>query len=140
MPAQKPIVLLVDDDETIVYGLTRTLRRQPFQLYAARSAAEAMTIFSTCDVDVVVADEPVGEISGRELLAWAEANYPETVRVALSGRADQEHASNQEGSPHLVLLKPCSAARLAYTIRAAIEHRSRLREAQPHPEMTESVA
>ncbi len=47
MDTRKPVVLLVDDDENVLHGLARTLRKQPYLLHTARSAEEAMSIMPT---------------------------------------------------------------------------------------------
>ena len=35
-------VLFVDDDQNLLHGLARALRRQPYRIYTARSAEEGM--------------------------------------------------------------------------------------------------
>jgi len=35
------VVLLVDDDANLLHGLVRVLRRQPYQIYTARSGSRA---------------------------------------------------------------------------------------------------
>src|SRR3989304_5476548 len=82
----KPTVLLVDDDDNILYGLVRALRKQPYQLLTAKSGDEAMLILKSRDVDVIVADEVMPGISGGDLLAWAAENVPETIRIILTGK------------------------------------------------------
>ncbi|MCR4413184.1 MAG: hypothetical protein NUV77_12250 [Thermoguttaceae bacterium] len=139
MPPEKPTVLLVDVDETIVYDLPGTLRRQPFRLYAARSANEAVSILASSDVDVIVADEWAGDVAGNRLLAWVEANCPETVRVELTSREDRAKSPGQVGSAQLVLLKTCSAAQLVQTIRKALDLRTRLRKAASRDGVAETA-
>ncbi len=140
MPAKKPTVLLVDVDETIVYELPRALRRQPFRLYAGRSADEAVSILATSHVDVIVADESVGDVSGSKLLAWVGANYPETVRVELISRDDPAESPSQDGPAQLALPKTCSAARLVQMIRKALDLRARLRQQASRDGFAETAA
>jgi len=119
------IVLLVDDDENVLHGLARALRRQPYQLYTARSGEEAMSILKAHPVDVVVADEQMPGMSGSELLAWIARSYPEVMRIVLTGRATAETAIRaiNEGAVYHFFTKPCHEVQLALTIRKALEEK-----------------
>lgn len=123
-------VLLVDDDENLLHGLARTLRRQPYRLYTARSADEAMHVLKSHAVDAIVADEQMPGMSGTELLAWAAQHYPDVVRIVLTGRATAETAIRaiNEGAVYHFFRKPCDEVHLAVTIRKALEHKDLLAE------------
>ena len=83
----KPTVLIVDDDENILHGLSRTLFRQPYLLLTAKSGDEAQWICKTRSVDVIVSDDQMPGISGGELLAWVAELFPDVVRIMLTGNA-----------------------------------------------------
>jgi DNA-binding NtrC family response regulator len=123
-------VLLVDDDENLLHGLARTLRRQPYRLYTARSGDEAMHVLKSRAVDAIVADEQMPGMSGTELLAWAAQHYPDVVRIVLTGRATAETAIRaiNEGAVYHFFRKPCDVVQLAITIRKALEHKDLLAE------------
>ena len=87
-----PAVLLVDDDPNVLHGLTRALHHQPFGIYTAKSAEEAMWVFKTRHVDVIVSDEQMPGLPGTELLAWVAGHYPEAVRILLTGQASVDTA------------------------------------------------
>jgi len=124
------IVLLVDDDDNVLHGLARALRRQPYHLYTARSGEEAMSILKAHPVDVVVADEQMPGLSGSDLLAWAARTYPEVIRIILTGRVTAETAIRaiNEGAVYHFFTKPCHEVQLAVTIRKALEHKDLLGE------------
>ena len=123
-------VLLVDDDANILYALTRMLQKQPFQLYTARSAEEAMFMLKAHDVDVLVTEEKMPGISGGELLAWVADNYPDVMRIVLTGHASVETAIRaiNEGGVYYFFTKPCNEAHLAIVIRKALERKDMLQE------------
>lgn len=126
----KPIVLLIDDDENVLFGLQRALRKEPYQLLTARSGDEAMMILKTHEVDVIVADEVMPGVSGSDLLAWTAENAPDTIRIMLTGNASTSiaiHAIN-EGRVYNFFTKPCDDVQLAIAIRKAIEHRELMTE------------
>jgi len=124
------IVLLVDDDDHVLHGLARVLRKQPYQLYTTRSADEAIATLKAHDVDVVVADERMPGMPGTRLLAWIADNFPNVVRIVLTGHATAEAAIRaiNEGAVYQFLTKPCDEVRLAVTIRKALEHSNLLKE------------
>jgi len=124
------IVLLVDDDETILHALGRRLRKQPYRLYTARSGEEAMLILKARDVNVIVTDERMPGMSGNDLLAWVAQNYPDVMRIILTGHASTANvirAINQ-GAVYQFLIKPCDEVELAIAIRKALEHSDLLKE------------
>lgn len=131
-------VLLVDDDANILHGLARVLRHQPYQLYTARSGDEAMAILKSWNVDVIVTDEQMPGISGTDLLAWVATNYPNVVRIVLTGHATAENAIRaiNEGEVFHFFTKPCDEVELAMTIRKALEHGDSLKEKSRTPAST----
>jgi response regulator RpfG family c-di-GMP phosphodiesterase len=126
----KPIVLLIDDDENVLFGLERALRKEPYQLLTARSGDEAMMILKTHEVDVIVVDEVMPGVSGSDLLAWTAENAPDTIRIMLTGNASTSIAIRaiNEGRVYNFFTKPCDDVQLAIAIRKAIEHRELMTE------------
>jgi DNA-binding NtrC family response regulator len=124
------VVLLVDDDQNVIHGLTRALRRQPYQLYTAQSGDEAIWILKAHDVDVIVTDEKMPGMSGCDLLAWVAEHYPEIVRILLTGYATTETAIRaiNEGAVYQIFTKPCRDVHLGIAIRKALEQRDLLKQ------------
>ena len=124
------IVLLVDDDENILRGLTRRLYKQPYQIHTAKSGEEAEWILKRHTVDVVISDEYMPGITGSALLAWIAEHFPDTIRIMLTGNASLESAIKaiNEGRIFQFLQKPCENEQLILSIEKAIEHRSLLME------------
>ncbi|WP_419797372.1 MAG: HD domain-containing phosphohydrolase [Terasakiella sp.] len=91
-------VLLVDDEPRLLKSLSRHLKRQ-FDLYTAESGIVALELARTQGpFAVIVSDMNMPEMTGVELLESMHAKYPDTVRMMLTGNADQEtpiHAINQ---------------------------------------------
>jgi two-component system, probable response regulator PhcQ len=126
----KSVVLLVDDDDNILYGLVRALRKQPYQLLTAKTGDEAMLILKSREVDVVVVDEIMPGLSGGDLLSWMAENVPDTIRIMLTGNASTSVAIRaiNESQVYHFFTKPCDDVQLAIFIRKAIEHRILLTE------------
>ncbi len=125
-----PIVLLVDDDGNLLHGLVRILRRQPFQLYTARSGEEAVAIIKARPVDVLVTDHRMPGISGNDLVAWVAKHAPDVMRIVLTGHATTDGVIRavNEGRVFQYFRKPCSEVDLAIAIHKAVDYRRLARE------------
>jgi two-component system probable response regulator PhcQ len=125
LQVKRPRVLFVDDEPLVLEGLRDSLRRYPFELHSASSAEEGFEILSNVDIDVVVSDERMPEMTGSEFLALVCERYPETVRLILSGQ-ESPAAGNRallEGEVFRFVRKPCAADELAAIINQALAER-----------------
>jgi len=78
-------LLLVDDEENILRALTRALRGDGYRILTATSANRALEILGQQDIQVIISDQRMPEVSGAELLSKVKATYPNTIRIMLSG-------------------------------------------------------
>jgi DNA-binding NtrC family response regulator len=103
-------ILLVDDDANILDGYRRSLGRE-FQMETALGGKEGLRLAAESGpYAVVISDMRMPEIDGLQLLSGVKAQWPETIRIMLTGNADIETAINaiNEGSIFRFLSKPCS--------------------------------
>jgi two-component system, probable response regulator PhcQ len=125
-------VLIVDDEPDIRDMLTQALSREPYEVLCADSAEEALDIIAQEPVDVVLSDEKMPGMSGTEFLAIVRRQYPDTIRMILTGHASLEsaiHAIN-EGEIYRFFTKPCNMVDLMVTIRQALQHKDLMAENQ----------
>jgi two-component system probable response regulator PhcQ len=124
-------ILLVDDDDNLRAGLVRALRQQPYQIFTARSADEAMWCLKTHPVQVVVSDDHMPGMSGIEFLAWVARTLPDTARIILTGNATTSTAIKAINDARVLrfFTKPCDVVELALVIRQALEERQRQEQA-----------
>ncbi len=119
-------ILMVDDEENILQAYTRVLRRR-FTFETALGGGDALQILQDLGpFAVVVSDMRMPGMDGVELLAKVKDLYPDTVRVMLTGNADQATATEavNRGSIFRFLTKPCDSETLAATLEAALaQHR-----------------
>lgn len=114
-------LLLLDDEENVLRSLVRLLRRDGYRLLTASSVSEAFDLLARNEVQVVISDQRMPDMSGTEFLARVRDMYPDTVRLALSGYTDLEtisHAINQDAASRF-LIKPWDDADLREHVRAA---------------------
>lgn len=85
-------VLLVDDEPKLLRAISRHLKRK-FDLVMAESGAEALEVLKTeGPFAVIVSDMNMPQMSGVELLEKFYELSPDTVRLMLTGNADQTTA------------------------------------------------
>ena len=121
MPSQR--ILFVDDDANLLAAMQRNLRKQ-FSFDTTLGGAEALEASKTKGpYAVIVADMQMPEMNGVELLTKVRELAPETVRVMLTGNADQLTATDavNKGRIFSFLNKPCEPETLRFTLEAAIK-------------------
>ena len=107
-PTKARTLLLVDDEESILSALKRLLRREGYRILSAGSGAEGLELLAKNDVDVIVSDQRMPNMTGEEFLRLAKELYPDTVRMVLSGYADMQSIANaiNQGAIYKFLSKP----------------------------------
>jgi len=116
-------ILLVDDEENILEALGRMLRRS-FEIRTATSGMEGLRILNTePPFAAVVADQMMPGMDGAEFLAQVHAQFPDTVRIMLSGMRDFETSIRavNEGHVFRFLTKPFPASSLQDVLEMAVE-------------------
>lgn len=125
-------VLLVDDDADLLAGLRRALRTEPYRLLTADSAATALVELAHQSIDVVLSDEGMPGMRGTEFLARVQREYPDVVRMILTGQRNLDVAMRaiNEGQVYRFFMKPCNSVELAHAIRQGIQQRALLVESR----------
>lgn len=116
-------ILLVDDEPNVLQGFKRNLRNQYDLHFAVGGAAALEMIETNGPFAVVVSDMQMPEMSGVELLSIIRDRNEQTVRVMLTGNADQKTAVDavNEGNIFRFLNKPCPPDQLAKTLDAGLQ-------------------
>lgn len=119
-------ILCVDDDANILAGLQRNLRKR-FALDTAVGGEEGLAaLAANGPYAVVVADMQMPGMNGIQFLSEIEQRAPDTMRVMLTGNADQRTAMAAVNQGHVFrfLTKPCSTDALSATLEEALaQHR-----------------
>jgi len=80
-------ILVIDDDNLILYTLTRILERNGYQVVTATDGRRAMAIFRDERPDVVITDIVMPEQEGIETIMLLRQERPEVGVIAISGGA-----------------------------------------------------
>jgi response regulator RpfG family c-di-GMP phosphodiesterase len=126
----KPKVLLVDDEASILNSLRRLLRGQPYDVLLATSGAQALEIMAQQSIDLVMSDARMPNMDGATLLAHIHQCYPDTTRIMLTGYADPTviiKAIN-EGQIHRYISKPWHDEEMLLTLRQTLAYQHSERE------------
>ncbi|MFQ5554436.1 MAG: response regulator [Acidimicrobiia bacterium] len=116
-------VLLVDDEERVLEGYRRVLRKH-FEITTALSGKEGLEAAEgNGGYAVIVSDYRMPEMNGVQLLSKVRELYPDTVRIMLTGQADLAAivAAINESDVFRFLSKPCPADALAAVLNSGIE-------------------
>ena len=105
-------LLFVDDEPMVLKGLQRSLRsmRQEWEMTFAAGGREALDAMQAQPFDVVISDMRMPEMDGAQLLEVVKRDYPQVVRIILSGQLDREMTLKSVRLAHQHLSKPCDAA------------------------------
>jgi len=115
-------VLFVDDDPNVLDGFRRSYRKH-LDFECAEGGRQALAqLREHGPFAVIVSDQRMPEMSGIQLLHEAARAFPDTVRIMLTGNADQQTAIDavNRGGIHRFLVKPTPPAQLLNAIQDGI--------------------
>ncbi len=117
-------VLFVDDEENILNALKRVLRRENYQIITAASGPEGLKMLEDHQVQVVISDQRMPEMSGTEFLTHVMERHPDAVRIILSGYTDVDTITDAINQGHIYkfLLKPWNEDALKLEISRALDY------------------
>jgi HD-like signal output (HDOD) protein len=106
---EKKKVIFVDDEPNILDGLRRMLRslRNEYDMHFVAGGNEALELMAQQRFDVIISDMRMPGMDGAQLLEIIQKKYPHTIRIMLTGQADQESIYRTIGVVHQFLAKPC---------------------------------
>jgi response regulator RpfG family c-di-GMP phosphodiesterase len=122
-PPEKPRILCVDDEPTLLEGVTPHLRRR-FDVSTATSGTAGLQLINTAGpFAVVMSDMRMPHMNGAAFLAAVRQAAPNTVRMLLTGHSDVEAAiaAVNQGQIFRFLSKPCPPADLIAAIQAGVD-------------------
>lgn len=101
-------VVFVDDEQSVIDGLRRMLRayRKEWNMLFYNSGTEAISFCESNTVDVIISDIRMPIMDGVQLLARVRELSPSTIRIALSGYADNEMMLDSIQVTHQFIAKP----------------------------------
>ena len=121
--SKKPRMLVVDDEPDNLDLLYRTFRRS-FKVLRAESGTEALKVLAEeGEVAVIISDQRMPEMKGTEFLSKTVPEFPDTVRIILTGFTDVEDLVDaiNAGQVYRYITKPWDPEELKNVVERASE-------------------
>ena len=123
-------ILCLDDEQNILNSLRRLLRREGYNLLLASTGQQAFELLAANDVQLVISDQRMPEMNGTEFLAKVKDQYPDILRIILTGYTDVDSITESINKGHIYkfFLKPWNDQNLKLEIRQALDQFKLIRD------------
>jgi CheY-like chemotaxis protein len=119
--SKKLKILVVDDEPDNLDLLYRTFRRD-FQVLRAESGIRALEVLAVeGEVAVIISDQRMPEMKGTEFLSKTVPQFPDTIRIILTGFTDVEDLVDaiNTGQVYKFITKPWDPSELKMVVQQA---------------------
>ncbi len=115
-------LLIVDDEEAILESLELTLA-EDYRVFTATNGPDGLEILEREEINLVIVDQVMPEMSGVEFLEEVIARKPETIRMMLTGYADVHSIVRaiNDGRIYRYIQKPWEPDELRVDVKRALE-------------------
>jgi CheY-like chemotaxis protein len=125
-------ILVVDDTDSSRFLFSTWLRRSGYEVVESTSGGEAIAVLKYRDVDLVVLDINLPDISGLEVCTWIKAEIGggsvPVLHVSATAIAVEDRSAGLVGGADAYLVQPLERAELLATVMALLRlSRSRRR-------------
>jgi len=116
-------ILCVDDEPNVLSSLKRLFLDDDYTILTATSADEGLKVLEQEHIQLVISDFRMPSMNGVEFLRKVYTQWPDTVRMVLSGYADASAivSAINEGHIYKFVPKPWNDDDLKVTVSNAIE-------------------
>lgn len=114
-------VLVIEDEQGAREGLTEALTMLGYEVFAAGSGEEALSLPVAPSMDAVISDLVLPGIPGPDVVHELTGRWPRLAAILMSGYTDDESVQKQARDRSLRFLnKPFEIAQMAVELRAAL--------------------
>lgn len=85
--SEKPSILYIDDEQSNL-DIFRISFKRDYNIFTAYEPQQAFEILKNHHIDIIIADQQMPEMSGVKFLEQTLQDYPEAIRIILTGYAD----------------------------------------------------
>jgi two-component system, NtrC family, response regulator AtoC len=125
----KPVILLVDDEDTIRLFLEKTLRDEGYEAITAATGAAALELTRSELPDLVLLDLKLPDMNGLDVLQQIKEEVPEACVIMLTAFGDIETAvTAMKKNAFDFVSKPVNLEQLLITIGKGLESQKLIRE------------
>lgn len=122
-------ILYLDDEEQNLLSFS-TLFRREYNIFTANTAQKAVDFLNTHDIQIILSDQKMPELSGVEFFENIRHEFPDAVRILITGYADMDAVIDaiNRGQIYRYITKPWDNNELKICIDNAIEKHNREKE------------
>lgn len=126
-------ILIVDDERQVISALRRMFMETDYQVYAAFSGEEGLSVLNQHSIDLVMSDMRMPGMDGVAFLTKVKELHPRTIRLMLSGYSEEKAVFKalEQNVVRYYLFKPWNNDQLLGTIKALFK----TEEALDNPEL-----
>ena len=131
-------LLFVDDEEGVLKSLRRIFLEENYRILTALRAEDALEIMKKEVVHLVISDHRMPGMTGAQLLGRIKEEWPETIRIMLTGYADVQSIMGavNEGAVYKFITKPWNDEDLRLTVSLALQQYVLIKENRKLRELT----
>ncbi|QDV09472.1 Hydrogenase transcriptional regulatory protein hupR1 [Planctomycetes bacterium Poly30] len=135
---EKQRILFLDDEEDVLHSLRCALRRERgrWDMRFVTSGAEALASLEQSPAELIVSDMRMPGMNGAEFLRKASELLPRSVRIVLSGEAEDEITVRAIPFAHQWLAKPTERDDLVRVIERSLKTREVTQSGAAHAMVT----
>jgi CheY-like chemotaxis protein len=122
--SKKPKILVVDDEQDNLDLLYRTFRKE-FVVFRADSGLKALKILAQeGEMAAIISDQRMPEMKGTEFLRRTVSDFPDTMRIVLTGYTDITDLIDaiNSGQVHKYITKPWEPEQLKLVVSEATQN------------------
>ena len=125
-PIERPVRILVVDDEEGVRGFLRTvLEEAGYGVLEAGDGKQALQVLAASPVELVITDLVMPEVEGLETVRALRRDYPSVGIIVISGAARGSYLRVAETlGAHAALSKPLAPEVLLAEVRTVLQSRA----------------
>ncbi len=122
-PMNDKVKILYLDDEELNLVAFKAIFRREYEVFTTTSPQEAVAYLNENEVQVILSDQKMPDISGVEFFEMILPDFPRAVRILVTGYADIEAVVNaiNKGEIYRYVAKPWDEHDLRVCIKNAIE-------------------
>jgi DNA-binding NtrC family response regulator len=118
---EKPVILIADDDDSLRRVLEFQLRENGYEVLTASNGLSALDLFTQNEVNCLITDLRMPELSGMELLRRAGAIQADTPVIVITAFGDVETAVEaMRAGAFDFITKPFNREQILLTVRKAL--------------------
>src|SRR5436190_9697294 len=104
-----------------LYQILGSFLGEEYDSHIAVGGPEALVLLEALPMDIIVSDLAMPEMNGREFLSRVVAKFPQTIRIVVSGFADQLTVAQCLMFGHRYFQKPFLLENFAGTLKRICE-------------------